>query len=61
MCVDLVASQAEELWDDLVAYTKQSTVPNIFINGGHVGGFSDLKTLDTSGHLDKMLKSYQRD
>jgi glutaredoxin 3 len=31
------------------------TVPQIFIDGKHIGGFSDLKTLDNSGKLDQLL------
>lgn len=35
----------------------RKTVPQIFIDGKHIGGFSDLKTLDNSGQLDKLLKN----
>jgi glutaredoxin 3 len=31
------------------------TVPQIFIDGGHVGGSDDLHALDASGQLDLML------
>ena len=31
------------------------TVPQIFINGKHVGGFDDLNALDRSGKLDPLL------
>ena len=31
------------------------TVPQIFINGTHVGGFDDLFELDAKGMLDKLL------
>ena len=31
------------------------TVPQIFINGQHVGGCDDLYTLETEGRLDGML------
>jgi glutaredoxin 3 len=31
------------------------TVPQIFIDGGHVGGCDDLYALDRSGRLDPML------
>jgi glutaredoxin 3 len=33
----------------------RSTVPQIFINGVHVGGSDDLHALDASGKLDSML------
>ncbi|KKL69226.1 hypothetical protein LCGC14_2117090 [marine sediment metagenome] len=31
------------------------TVPQIFIDGTHVGGFDELSALDRSGKLDPML------
>lgn len=31
------------------------TVPQIFIDGQHVGGFDDLQKLQSSGNLDKLL------
>ena len=31
------------------------TVPQIFINGQHVGGFDDLYALESSGKLDPLL------
>ena len=33
----------------------QRTVPQIFIDGRHVGGFDDLSALDASGELDRLL------
>jgi glutaredoxin 3 len=35
----------------------QATVPQIFINGSHIGGSDDLATLDMSGKLDLLLSS----
>ena len=32
-----------------------STVPQIFINGAHVGGSDDLAALDAAGKLDPLL------
>ena len=34
----------------------QRTVPQIFIDGTHVGGCDDLYALDAAGGLDPMLK-----
>jgi glutaredoxin 3 len=34
-----------------------STVPQIFIDGAHVGGCDDLMALDASGRLDPLLAS----
>lgn len=33
----------------------QVTVPQIFIDEFHVGGFTDLQALDNAGELDSML------
>ena len=33
----------------------QQTVPQIFINGDHVGGCDELLALDQAGRLDPML------
>lgn len=34
----------------------RTTVPQIFIDGRHVGGSDDLAELDRSGRLDPMLR-----
>ena len=34
------------------------TVPQIFIDGRHVGGYDDLSALDKSGELDRLLGSH---
>ena len=35
--------------------SKRSTVPQIFINGQHIGGSDDLLALDAAGKLDRLL------
>jgi glutaredoxin 3 len=35
----------------------RSTVPQIFIDGRHIGGSDDLHALDARGGLDPLLKS----
>ena len=32
------------------------TVPQVFINGQHIGGFDDLKALDQRGELASLLR-----
>ena len=32
-----------------------TTVPQVFINGDHIGGSDDLYALDRAGHLDALL------
>ena len=34
---------------------KRSTVPQIFINGQHIGGSDDLAALEQAGKLDALL------
>ncbi|AKT36182.1 glutaredoxin 3 [Chondromyces crocatus] len=45
--------------DDLRRWMHQAsgqrTVPQIFINGQSVGGFSDIAALDKAGQLDPLL------
>jgi glutaredoxin 3 len=33
----------------------RTSVPQIFINGDHIGGCDDLMALDRSGNLDRLL------
>ena len=35
--------------------SKRSTVPQIFINGQHIGGSDELAALEHAGKLDPML------
>jgi glutaredoxin 3 len=39
----------------LIEATQQRTVPQVFINGRPVGGFSDIAELDRRGELDRLL------
>ena len=34
---------------------KRSTVPQIFINGRHIGGSDELSALEQAGELDSLL------
>ena len=34
----------------------RTTVPQIFINGQHIGGFDDMSALDRKGQLDPLLR-----
>lgn len=42
--------------DLMIARTGRRTVPQIFIDEYHVGGFDDLAALDRSGELAPLLK-----
>jgi glutaredoxin 3 len=40
----------------LVQASGQTTVPQIFIDGKSIGGFSELDALDRRGELDRLLQ-----
>lgn len=48
-------TQDAEKREELIEHTGMRTVPQIFINGESVGGFTDLKALHDSGELDELL------
>ncbi|GMU44393.1 MAG: glutaredoxin 3 [Xanthomonadales bacterium] len=41
--------------DEMIARTQRRTVPQIYINGQHVGGYDDLAALDRAGKLLPLL------
>ena len=43
--------------DEMLARAKRTSVPQIFINGTHVGGFDDMVALDRAGGLAPLLES----
>lgn len=43
--------------DVMIERCGQKSIPQIFINGQHIGGLTDLRELDSSGKLDKLLTS----
>ncbi len=49
--IDLAPEQREEM----MRRTGRRTVPQIYIDDRHVGGFDDLAALDRSGELDTLL------
>ena len=52
--IDLSA-QSPAARAELMARTKQRTVPQIFVKDVFVGGFDQLYALEQHGELDKML------
>jgi len=44
-----------ELRIAMVEKTGRRTVPQIFINGQHIGGYDDLAALDQAGELNALL------
>jgi glutaredoxin 3 len=51
--IDCTGDRAKRAW--LAEVTGRTTVPQVFIDGRPVGGYDDLKTLERSGELDKLL------
>jgi glutaredoxin 3 len=48
-----------EMRDIMVEKTGRRTVPQIYINGEHVGGFDDMAALDRAGKLDALINKIQ--
>lgn len=48
-------SEGGAIQDFLQTKTGQRTVPNVFINGQHIGGNSDLQALNSKGGLQPLL------
>ncbi len=40
---------------EMLERSQRRTVPQIFIDGHHVGGFDDMAALDARGELDALL------
>ena len=50
-------SDGSEIQAALREMTGQSTVPNVFIGGEHIGGNSDVQQLVSSGKLEEKVKA----
>jgi glutaredoxin 3 len=44
-----------ELRQEMMEKTGRRTVPQIYIDERHIGGFDDLRALDLAGELDPLL------
>ena len=51
--IDCTGDPTTRRW--LAEVTGMSTVPQIFINGRSVGGYTDIRALDVRGELDRLL------
>jgi glutaredoxin 3 len=45
----------QDKFDHMMKITGRRTIPQIFIDEFHVGGFDDLSALNQSGKLDELL------
>ena len=48
-------SDASMIQGYLFELTNQRTVPNIFVGGRHLGGNSDIQTMDKTGRLEDYM------
>ena len=46
-----------ELMAAMMEKTGRRTVPQIYINDEHIGGFDDMAALDRAGRLDEKLEN----
>lgn len=51
--IDCTGDTAKRQW--LAEVTGRTTVPQIFIDDRPIGGYDDLRALERSGELDKLL------
>ena len=54
---DIRVDLQPELREEMMIKSGRKTVPQIFINGQHIGGCDDLYALDAQGKLDPLLKT----
>ena len=45
----------DKIREEMVQKSQRKTVPQIFINSHHIGGYDDLKAFDDSGKLDALI------
>jgi glutaredoxin 3 len=45
------------LYEEMLTRSQRRTVPQIFIDDQHIGGYTDLVQLDREGGLDPLLSS----
>ena len=53
---ELDVTSAPALEAEMVTRSKRRSVPQVFIDGHHVGGSDDLIAADRSGLLDRLLR-----
>ncbi len=54
--VDIDIAEEPTRRDEMIRRAQgRSTVPQIFINGEHIGGYDELAALDRAGELDPKL------
>ncbi|MDH3689512.1 MAG: glutaredoxin family protein [Gammaproteobacteria bacterium] len=54
---DLDISDQQHRTELMRRLPRTRSIPQIFVDGEHIGGFEDLQTLDADSRLNKMLGS----
>ncbi|MFO1493915.1 MAG: glutaredoxin 3 [Lysobacterales bacterium] len=52
---EIRVDERPELREEMMQRTQRRTVPQIYVNGTHVGGHDDMVALDRAGKLDALL------
>ena len=55
--IEILVDEDDKKREEMNAKTNRYTVPQIFINGQHVGGCDDLYALDRDGKLTALLET----
>jgi glutaredoxin 3 len=55
--IDVVFDPARR--SEMLQLSGRRTIPQIFIDGAHIGGYDDLKALDQRGELDRLMAAAQ--
>ncbi len=58
--LDQMGLRGKEIHEELFKITGQRTVPNVFVNNQHVGGWVDTVAFETSGKLREVLDPPKR-
>jgi len=54
--IEIRIDQDDAKREEMIQRSQRKSVPQIFINDKHIGGFDDLHALDKAGELDRLLK-----
>lgn len=55
----ILVDQEPSRKDEMIERTGRRTVPQIYIDDRHIGGFDDLSALDKAGELDRLLAPHK--
>ncbi|MBA2654310.1 MAG: glutaredoxin 3 [Gammaproteobacteria bacterium] len=54
---EIRVDQDESKRDEMIERSGRRTVPQIFIDDKHIGGFDDMWALEQKGELDRLLNN----